>query len=91
MNEQTTPEDMVVKPPVTPQSLVPVFEALDSGLDIDRLLRGITFREAGLDSLDIFNLVLAVENAAGIKIPDEDLGPLQDLPSLASYLDRRLS
>ena len=91
MNEQTTPEDVVVKPPVTLQSLVPVFDALDSGIDIDRLLRGIPFREAGLDSLDIFNLVLAVENAAGIKIPDEDVGQLQDLPSLASYLDRRLS
>jgi acyl carrier protein len=91
MSDPTTPGELTVKPPVTPRSLVPVFEALESGLDIDQLLRGISFREAGLDSLDIFNLVLAVESAAGLKIPDEDLGELRDLPSLASYLDRRLS
>jgi hypothetical protein len=76
---------------VTPESLSPLLEGLDAGLDMEKLLRGVPFRQAGLDSLDIFNLVLAVEGAAGLKIPDEDIGDLRDLPSLASYLDRRLA
>jgi hypothetical protein len=91
MTESTMPGQRTLTRPVRPESLAPVFEALDAGLDMERLLRGVPFREAGLDSLDIFNLVLAVESAAGLKIPDEDLGDLQDLPSLAAYLDRRLA
>jgi hypothetical protein len=91
MNDAATPGGVLVQRPVTPESLKGVFESLESGGDFGELVRGVPFRTAGLDSLDLFNLVLAIETATGLEIPDEDLGELRDLPTLATYLDRRLS
>jgi acyl carrier protein len=48
-------------------------------------------REAlDLDSMDIFNLVVALSKRLGIDIPDADAGRLVTLGSGAEYLARRL-
>ncbi len=49
-------------------------------------------REAlDLDSMDIFNLVVALSQRLGIDIPDSDAGHLVTLGGGVAYLDQRLS
>jgi acyl carrier protein len=91
MNDTTPTRVLTIRRPVSPQTLRPVIESVESGGTFEDLERGVPFREAGFDSLDIFNLVMAVETACGFEIPDADLPELQTLQSLARYLDRRLS
>lgn len=53
---------------------------------------GEDLREAlDLDSMDIFNLVVALSQRLGIDIPDADAGNLVTLGGGAAYLDGRLS
>jgi acyl carrier protein len=49
--------------------------------------------EIGLDSLDVINLLFAVEERTGVKIPDEDIvtHDLRTLSSFASYIENRRS
>ncbi|MCG9790051.1 phosphopantetheine-binding protein [Vibrio mediterranei] len=48
----------------------------------------ITFDEAGLDSLDIFNLFLELETLTGHKVEDEDLGKFHTFNDiLTNYFD----
>ncbi|MCZ8019926.1 acyl carrier protein [Novosphingobium sp.] len=44
-----------------------------------------------LDSMDIFNLVVALSLRLGIDIPDADAGQLVTLGGGAVYLERRLT
>ena len=44
-----------------------------------------------LDSMDIFNLVVALSLRLGIDIPDADAGQLVTLGGGAAYLERRLA
>lgn len=44
-----------------------------------------------LDSMDIFNLVVALSLRLGIDIPDADAGQLVTLGAGAVYLERRLA
>ncbi len=46
--------------------------------------------EMGLDSLDVINFLFSLEEAVGVKIPDEalDQEKLQTLAEIADYVDR---
>jgi acyl carrier protein len=48
------------------------------------------FSDAGADSLDLFNLVLAIEDRYHVTIPDDQLGEINTLEKLARYLNERL-
>jgi len=46
--------------------------------------------EVGLDSLDVINFLYSVEEATGVKIPDEAIAneKLERLEQFAAYVDR---
>ena len=44
-----------------------------------------------LDSMDFLNIVVAVNEATGIEIPERDYPPLATLDGFAAYLAARLS
>lgn len=59
--------------------------------DFARIEDGDDLREAlDLDSMDIFNLVVALSKRLGIDIPDADAGRLVTLGGGAAYLHERL-
>ena len=70
-----------------------------SGIVVEQL--GITKGEAvpeanfiddlGADSLDIVELLMAMENIFDIEIPDEDAEKLETVSDAIEYLDKRLS
>lgn len=59
-------------------------------LDIDeaKITEGATFGEdLGIDSLDLFDLVMSFEEEFGIEIPAEDLEGLKTVGDMVKYLE----
>ena len=54
-------------------------------LTADALLR----EDLELDSMDILNLVVAINEATGIDVPEQDYGELTTVATIARYLDAR--
>ena len=52
----------------------------------DMLLR----EDLELDSMDILNLVVALKEATGVEIPEQDYGELTTVATIASYLRPRV-
>lgn len=51
------------------------------GLDSDT-----SFASVGLDSLDIFNILLAIEEECGVKFPEERTDEFKSIESIESFL-----
>jgi acyl carrier protein len=47
-----------------------------------------TFRDLGLDSLDVFNILLEIENHFNLKIPDDHIEHLQSIEAIQLYLNK---
>ena len=54
-------------------------------LDRDALLR----EDLELDSMDILNLVVAINESTGIDVPEQDYGELTTVATIARYLQTR--
>jgi len=61
-------------------------EAVVAG-EIDKIGLTTQFKDAGIDSLDMMNVFLSVEERYGVKIPDEKVGELQDIQAILAYLN----
>jgi acyl carrier protein len=60
------------------------------GVDPDRVKPEASFiDDLGADSLDIVELVMAMEEEFGIEIPDEDAEKLKTVGDVASYLQAK--
>jgi acyl carrier protein len=60
------------------------------GVDMDRIKPEASFiDDLGADSLDIVELVMAMEEEFGIEIPDEDAEKLKTVGDVCSYLQTK--
>lgn len=58
------------------------------GVDIDTLTAETSFKDdLGADSLDLFELVMALEEATGVEIPSEELENVKTLGDVEKYLN----
>jgi len=48
-----------------------------------------TFKDLGLDSMDVFNILIELQDITGIEIPDADIKDLQSIERSISILKRR--
>ncbi|HXG55445.1 MAG TPA: acyl carrier protein [Vicinamibacterales bacterium] len=53
------------------------------------LAEGLSFRDAGVDSLDLANIFLQVEERFGVRISDEDAMRLTDVDKIESFVAER--
>lgn len=59
-------------------------------LEISEIRAGSSFKEdLALDSLDLFELVMGLEEEFGIEIPSEDLEKLLTVQDVADYLQAK--
>ena len=65
--------------------------AADSlGADIESLTAETSFKEdLGADSLDLFEMVMALEEEFDVEIPTEDLENIKTIGEVESYLQNR--
>lgn len=63
-----------------------VAEAL--AVDMDTITENTSFKEdLGADSLDLFEMVMTLEDTCGVKIPTEDLENMKTVGDVANYLE----
>lgn len=61
---------------------------IDWDIDVRLLKDNSPLSEQGLDSLDMLDLLLCLEQGYSIKIPDEDLNQLRTLNDFVAYINR---
>lgn len=58
------------------------------GVEADEVTAGASFSDdLGADSLDLFELVMAIEDAFGVKIPNEDLVNIKTVQDAMDYIE----
>jgi acyl carrier protein len=77
--------------PVSTAELRELVAGIDTVADLKKLKEETPFQDAGADSLDVFNLIVAVEDTYGIVVPSDHLGQVNTLAKLANYLNERLA
>ena len=60
-------------------------------VDKSVITRKSTFKEIKADSLDIVQALVAVEEAFGIEIPDEEAQKFQNFGDFVSYVESRVA
>ena len=60
-------------------------------VDKNLITREATFKDIKADSLDIVQTLVAVEEAFGIEIPDEDAQKFQNFGDFVSYVENRVA
>lgn len=78
-------------PPVSPAQICQIVSEVDTKIDLNKLKTGVPLIKSGGDSLDFFNVILAIEDACGIIIPSEDTPRVNSLDRIVDYLNERLS
>jgi len=76
---------------VTVEEQVREIVARITHVDKSVITRESTFKEIKADSLDIVQALVAVEEAFGIEIPDEEAQKFQNFGDFASYVESRVT
>ncbi len=57
-----------------------------SGIDTKNIQVDSVFSDHRIDSLDIFSLLLEVQEISGVSIPDDDIDTLTSVKSIVDYI-----
>jgi len=76
--------------PVSSGDVRALLATLDTVIDMHKLTNQTRFLDAGADSLDFFNIIAAIQDAADITIPDNDLEQVGTIEKLVQYLNVKL-
>lgn len=75
---------------VTPEEILSVVERAGVSVDVSKLKGETSLSKAGIDSLEMMNVFLAIEEKFDIKIPDEDIDALDTIDDIIDYLRQLL-
>jgi acyl carrier protein len=59
--------------------------------DISQFARTTTFKDLEADSLDIVQILVALEDHFGIEIVDEEMENIQNMGDFVDYIDRKVA
>lgn len=59
--------------------------------DVDEMKNDVKLSEQGIDSLDVVNVYLLLEEKFDVKIPDEDLGQVQTIDDIVEYINKKVN
>ncbi len=66
--------------------------AAELGVDEDKITESAAFKDdLGADSLDLFQMVMSIEDEYGIEIPTEDLEKMATVGDIVKYLEAKQS
>lgn len=74
---------------VCEKDVLELIENAGVAADIEKIRSGETLADAGIDSLDLATVLLALEENYNIKIPDEDVEQLDTLAKMVGYLSSK--
>lgn len=58
--------------------------------DLSEIKNDVSLSDQGIDSLDVVNIYLLLEEKFDVKIPDEDLMHVQSIDSIITYINKRV-
>jgi acyl carrier protein len=73
---------------VSQGEIISIFDDAGIAADVSKLKSDTSLRTAGVDSLDLMNILLQIEEKYGVKIPDEVAAELDSIDHIVSYLHR---
>lgn len=76
---------------VDAQTIISLIEDAGVAGDIEAVKNGASLSDAGIDSLDTANILLAIEEEFGIKIPDEDMPAFTTIANIVEYLNTHIT
>ena len=66
--------------------------ASELGVEEEKIRENSSFKEdLGADSLDLFQMVMSIEDEYGIEIPTEDLEKMKTVGDIVKYLEAKQS
>lgn len=74
---------------VTIEEIRDIIKKAETIAEMDNLLNDRPLIEQDVDSLDMANILLLLEEAYDIKIPDTDLNQLQSVDGIVTYLSTK--
>lgn len=77
--------------PVTRENILSAIREAKAVQDVTRLRDDVKLSDQGIDSLEIFNVLLVISERYNIDIPDEDTDQLNTIKQIVEYLNRRLT
>lgn len=73
----------------TIENIIEVIIEADVLGDVSEMENDISLLEQGVDSLDIVNIYLLLEEQFDIKIPDEDLEKVRTINNIVAYINNK--
>jgi acyl carrier protein len=74
---------------VSQELIASLIDGAGVAADISGIKGDMPLRDAGIDSLDMMNVFLAIEEKFAIRIPDEDIQKLDTMDNIVRYLNGR--
>lgn len=74
---------------VLTDEIIAVITAVGVSADVSKIRGDTRLSEAGIDSLEMMNILLGVEEKYGVKIPDEHISALRTVDDIVNYLQSR--
>jgi len=71
---------------VTIEEIRSIVEEADTMAEMDTLVNDLPLTQQDIDSLDMANILLLLEEKFEVKIPDEDLSKVQSIDDIVIYL-----
>ena len=73
----------------TSEEIMAIVKGVGISADISGITADARLRAAGVDSIEMFTVFLALEEKFGIKIPDADVDKLDTVNNIVLYLQGR--
>ncbi len=74
---------------ITVEAIRSIIEDADTMADMDTLTNDIPLTEQEVDSLDMANIYLLIEEKLEVKILDKDIGQLKSVDDIVEYLNNK--
>lgn len=76
-----------VRMKVTREEILEIIDGAGVSVNVADIKCDLSFKKVGIDSLEMMNVFLAIEQKFDIKIDDDDVNALDSVDSIISYLE----
>ena len=73
---------------ITHDEILMLIEKSGVSIEVSTIKFDESLAEAGIDSLEVFNIFLAIEEELNVKIPDKDIDSLDTINNIVGYLEK---
>ena len=74
---------------VTVEEIREIIEKAETMADMETLTNDVPLTEQDIDSLDMANILLLLEEQYEIKVPDEDMSQVQSVDAIVAYISKK--